>query len=215
VVRAKVLSPQEAIGDPEHKDYPIITGRERIIQAEFRDSFGHAFTDMFGDFTGRAVDIAGMELLNNFRRAVFISSLNAVMRYLGLIDRSLHCRDDEPVGCSEQLIEYIAGKYGSPKIAMVGLQPRMVEALSKSFETRVTDLDSANIGSEAHGVMIRGPEHTAENLEWCDIGVVTGSTIVNSTLPDFLISKPVVFYGVTVAGAARVLGLESFCPSGR
>jgi uncharacterized protein (DUF4213/DUF364 family) len=215
IVRAKPLTPEEAIGNPEDKDYPLITGRERMMQADFRNIYGQAYTDMYGNYSGKLIDIAGTELKNNFRRAIFISSLNATMRYLGLIDKTMHCKDNEPRECSSKLVEYVIKKYGHPKIAMVGLQPRMVESLAKSFEIKVTDLDYANINSEKFGVVIQSPEKTKEHLDWCDLIVVTGSTIVNNTISDFLVNKPVIFYGVTISGAAKILGLENYCYHGK
>ena len=106
-------------------------------------------------------------------------------------------------------------KYGHPKIAMVGLQPRMVESLSKNYEIKVTDMDFANINADKFGVIIQSPQKTKEHLEWCDIAIVTGSTIVNGTITDFLSDKPVIFYGITISGAAKVLGLEDFCYCGK
>jgi uncharacterized protein (DUF4213/DUF364 family) len=210
-VKATTLTHEEAIGNPEDRDYPIITGRERIMQAEFRGAYGQAFTDMYGNYTGTLLDVAQMELTNNFRRAIFVASLNAVMRNLGLIDKTIHCKDNEPRECSTKLAEYIADKYGNPQIAMAGLQPRMVEALAKQFEIRVTDMDAANIDAEKFGVTIQGPQDTQANMDWCDIAVVTGSTIVNDTIGAFIGDKPVIFFGVTISGAAKLLGLESFC----
>jgi uncharacterized protein (DUF4213/DUF364 family) len=215
IIRARPLTPEEAIGNPEDKDYPLITGRERMMQAEFRNTCGQAFTDMFGNFSGKLIDIAGMELRNNFRRAIFISTLNATMRYLGLVDKTVHCKDNEPRECSSKLAEYITQKYGHPKIAMVGLQPRIVESLVKGFEIKVTDMDFANINAEKFGVIIKSPEMTKEHLGWCDLAVVTGSTIVNETIKDFLTDKPVIFYGVTISGAAKLLNLEDFCYCGK
>ena len=215
MIRAKPLTPEEAIGNPEDKDYPLITGRERMMQAEFRNTCGQAYTDMYGNYTGKLMDIANMELKNNFRRAIFISSLNATMRYLGLIDKTMHCKDNEPRECSTKLVEYVMKNYGHPKIAMVGLQPRMVESLAKSFDIKVTDMDYANINSEKFGVVIQSPEKTKEHVDWCDLIVVTGSTIVNNTISDFLINKPVIFYGVTISGAAKILGLENYCYHGK
>lgn len=215
IVRAKPLTPEEAIGNPEDKDYPLIVGRERMMQAEFRNTFGQAYTDMYGNYSDKLINIAEMELKNNFRRAVFISCLNAVMRYLGIIDKTVHCRDDEPRECSSQLVEYITKKYGHPRIALVGLQPRMVEALVKSFPIKVTDMDYANIDTKKFGVTIQSPQKTQEHLDWCDTAVVTGSSIVNDTIANFMTNKPVIFYGVTISGAAKVLGLENFCYCGK
>jgi hypothetical protein len=211
VIKAAALSAEEAIGNPEDKDYPIITGRERIMQAEFRGCVGQAFTDMYGDYSGRLSDIVKMGLKNNYRRAIFISSLNAVMRYLGLIDRTAHCKNDEPPKCGQELIKYVESNYGNPKIAFVGFQPRMIQELSSKFEMRVTDLDKENIDKEKFGVMVKGPEKTQHNLDWCDLALVTGTTATNDTIGQFINFKPVVFYGVTISGVARLLGLNCFC----
>lgn len=211
VITAVPLTPEEVIGNPEDKDYPLVTGKERMMQAEFKGAFGQAFTDMYGNFNGRLSDILVMDLANNFRRAIYIASLNAAMRYLGLIDRTTHCKNNEPVQCSEELAQYIKQKYGNPKIAIAGLQPRMVQALAPLFAIKVTDLDRNNIGTEKFGVPIKGPENTADNLEWCDIALVTGTTIVNNTIDQFRVSKPVIFFGVTIAGAAQLLGLDTVC----
>jgi len=211
MIRATSLSPQEAIGNPEDRDYPLVIGVERLMQAEFRGSLGQAFTDMYGDFSGSLSDIVEMDLINNFRRALFISSLNAVMRHLGLIDKSVHCKDNEPRECSHELAKYIERNYGHPRLAMVGFQPRIAEALSKRFELRVTDMDEDNIGTEKFGVIIHSPEETQENLNWCDVALVTGTTIVNNTIDQFRISEPVVYYGVTISGVAKLLGLNHFC----
>ena len=214
VIQANTLSPEEAIGNPEDKDYPLIIGVERLMQAEFKGSLGQAFTDMYGNFSSRLSDIVEMELTNNFRRAIFISSLNAVMRYLGLIAQSVHCRDNEPRECSQELVKYIEQNYGRPRVAMAGFQPRMVEVLAPKFELRVTDLSQDNIGTQKFGVNIYGPEETAEHLDWCDIALVTGSTVVNDTINQFITPKPVIFYGITISGVAKLLGLNHFCYHG-
>jgi hypothetical protein len=216
MVRIKVvlLTPEEAIGDPEDKDYPIITGKERIIQAEFRGSFGHAFTDMFGNFDGSLSQIADMELKNNYRRAIFVSALNASMRYLGLVQKSVHCRNEEPRHCSVELSRQIGEKFGQPRVALVGFQPRMLEELSKRYQVRITDLDKNNIGTTKFGITVEGPERTRANLAWCEVALVTGTTLVNNTISDFLIDKPVIFYGVSVSGAAALMGWQNFCHLG-
>ncbi len=215
IIKARPLTPEEAIGNPEDKDYPLITGRERMMQAEFRNTFGQAYTDMFGNYSGKLQDIATMDLNNNYRRAIFIASLNAVMRYLGLIDKTTHCKDNEPRECGLKLADYVAEKYGSPKIAMVGFQPRLVESLAKKYEIKVTDMDHANINTEKYGLTVQSPLKTREHVEWCDLIISTGSTVVNDTINDFLVGKPAIFYGITVSGAAKILGLEIFCYWGK
>ena len=97
---------------------------------------------------------------------------------------------------------------------MIGFQPRMIQALSRVFEIRATDLDKDNIGQMKFGVLIQGPDRTQENIAWCDLAVVTGSVIVNGTIDELSIRKPVIFFGVTVAGPSILLGLNRYCPYG-
>ncbi len=211
---AKALTPEEAIGNPEHDDYPLQKGKERLMQAEFRGSFGQAFTDMFGNYRGSLSEVLSVDLNNNFRRAIFVSSINAVMRHLGMVDNTVHCKNEDPKECAKKLVEYIKDNYGSPKISLVGLQPRMLEALSRVFEVRVTDLDEENIGQKKFGVMIESPVKRDENMQWCDVALVTGTTLTNNTIGGFEGGKPVIYFGVTIAGPARLLGLNHFCPFG-
>jgi len=213
-ITAVPLSPEQAIGNPEDKDYPLITGKECLMQVQFRGYKGQAFTDMYGNYRSKLGDIVAMDLTNNFRRAIFIACLNAVMRYLGLITKTIHCKDESPKECSRELAKYIEKDYGHPKIAFVGFQPRMIEVLSKQFELKVTDMDRDNCGKEKFGVIIQSEDMTANHLEWCDIVLVTGTTVVNDTIGQFMIDKPVIFYGITISGAAKLLGLNHFCYCG-
>lgn len=211
-INVRTLSPQEAIGNPEDRDYPLIKGKERMMEADFQGSKGQAFTDMFGKFSCSMREALRMELSNNFRRAIFVSAINALTRRLGLVEKTVHCRDEKPPECARRLSEYVSTNYGNPKIAIVGLQPRMVETLSKNFEVRVTDMDEDNIGRSIFGTTISGPDQTMSNLEWCDVALVTGTTLTNDSMKEFLGAKPTIFYGVTIAAASRVLGLNRFCP---
>jgi hypothetical protein len=44
-ITSKALSAQEAIGTTKRQDYPIITGKEIMLQADYKGSLGQAFTD--------------------------------------------------------------------------------------------------------------------------------------------------------------------------
>jgi hypothetical protein len=210
-VKARVLSPEEAIGNPEANDFPLQKGKERLMQARFGTGTGQAFTDRYGDFSGKLKDITDMPLDNNFRRAVFISSLNAVLRHLNKVQGTVHCRDEGPSLCAKELIPFIKERYGQIKITQVGFQPRMVEQLSAAFEYRILDMDPDNIGSSKYDVIVEGPEATAEAVSWADLLFVTGTTIVNATIGDFLNKKPVLFYGTTIAGPAHLMNWNRFC----
>ncbi len=214
-VVAQPLTPEEAIGRPEERDYPLLKGKERLMQAKLKGTPGQAFTDIFGRYEGTISDILRGKLRTNFHRAVFVSTLNAAMNHVGLMHKAVHCRDQEPKQCSLELVDYIREKFGHPKIAIVGLQPRMLEALSRAFQLRVTDLDPDNIGRERFGIPIEGPDKTQANLNWCDVALVTGTAIVNDTIGEFLTQEPTIFFGVTISGAAKILGLNHWCPYGK
>ena len=211
LVTARALTVEEAIGNPEDNDFPLQKGNERLMQAEFRGACGQAFSDRFGDFEGSLKEIFSMSLENNFRRAIFVASLNAVMRSLGCIKDTIHCRDEEPKICADALVSYIKKRYGRVKITQAGFQPRMIQALAAAFSLRVLDLDPENIGTEKFGITMEGPDKTAEAMAWADLLLVTGTVLVNGTIDVFLTAKPVIFYGTTIAGAANLMGWERFC----
>ncbi len=210
-VRARTLSVEEAIGNPEGDDFPLQKGKERLMEAEFRGARGQAFTDRFGDFTGTLADVARMPLENNFRRAVLIAACNATLRALGRCDRTVHCKDSGPGECAALLRDHLLAKYPGARITQVGYQPKIVQAVAGSFALRVLDLDPDNVGQERHGVRIEGPETAREALDRADLLLVTGSTLANDSLGGFLLGKPVIFYGTTIAGAAALMGWERFC----
>ena len=210
-VKARTLSTKEAIGDPEGDDFPLQKGKERLMQAEFRGSLGQAFTDRFGDYEGSLKEIFSQTPSNNYRRAIFVSALNAVLRYLGHIENTVHCRDEGPTACAKELSGHIISRYGNPNIVQIGYQPKMVEILGSQFSIRVLDMDPDNIDTNKHGVLIESPAVTTEAVNWADIILVTGTTLVNDTLSRFLTSKPVIFYGTTIAGAAHLMGWKRFC----
>lgn len=212
-IKGRILTTEEAIGNPVRRDYPIIKGREKLIQAEFKGEKGQAFTDMPGGFSGTILEIINKPINTNFDRAVLIATLNAVCKYLKIIDRSVHCKDEEPEECAKKLVEYIKENYGNPKIALIGLQPAMLERLSQNFNIRVVDLDKGKIGKIKFGVEVENAEEKTEDvLNWCDIIMATGSTVANDTIRKFFNEKPVIFFGTTIAGAAKLMNLHRFCP---
>jgi hypothetical protein len=72
-------------------------------------------------------------------------------------------------------------------------------------------MDKDNIGSKKFDVMIEGHDAADEAIEWADLLFVTGTTLVNDTIGQFLGKKRVLFYGTTIAGAASIMGWDRFC----
>ena len=211
-VRCKALSAVEAIGKPEHDDYPIIRGKEVMVEAVFKGAKGQAFADEFENADYLVDDLLKIELNSNKRRASFISGLNAVFRYLNLCEKTVHCKDAEPKECADNLLKAIGSRNN---VFLVGYQPRFLEMLASQHNVRVVDLDQDNIGSDVFGVIIEPPEMTPDSIKWCDLIFATGSTVVNGTITNFLNrDRPVLFYGVTISAAATILNLNTYCHCG-
>ena len=209
LVRCRVLDSKEAIGSPQVLDYPILRGREHMVEAVFEGARGQAFADEFENLDGPVERLLEMNTDTSVRRAIFIAGLNAVFRRCSRCEKTVHCRDEEPRDCAKRLHEIILP---GEKVFLAGFQPRFLEELARSNPVRAIDLDPRNIGERRFGVEIESADATADAFQWCDRVLVTGSTIVNGTITTFLdADKPVIFFGVTISAAATVLGLDTFC----
>jgi uncharacterized protein (DUF4213/DUF364 family) len=224
-VRVKIgtLSVKQAIGSPKRQDYPLLQGKEVMIEAQFRESCGQAFTDKPGDFEGTLNDVLRLPLDSNEHRAIFIATLNAVAAYQGMVTGTRHCRNEEPEECAREIARTILDKYGRVKVGMIGLQPAILENLAVTLgkeNVRCTDLNPDNIGVTKYGVVIRDGKTETDNLiRWCDLVLATSSTIVNNSFDGIRESatregKRLVIFGVTGAGAAALAGLERLCFKG-
>ncbi len=214
IISARTLTPEECIGTPKRKDFPLVKGKEVMIEARFINAAGQAFTDLPGSFNGKIKDVLALDLSNNFERAIFISSVNAVLKHLKWIDRSVHCKNEEPEKCAENLVPYVREIANQPRIAFIGFQPAMIENLARYFELRVADLDPANVGKEKYGVLIEPVENTKDIIAWSELILATGTTVVNNTFIPLMGNKPVIFYGVTISGVAFFTGCRQYCYCG-
>ena len=184
-VTVGTLSIRQAIGKPIRQDFPLMQGKEFMIEAEFRGSYGQAFTDQPNNFTGSLKDVLELNLNTNNNRAIFIAALNSVAAHLNLVIRTRHCHDEEPEECGSQIAKYVLNDSGNVKVGLIGFQPAILMNLVQTFGTEkvcCTDLNPDNIGSRKYGVEILDARIETEKLiKWCDLVLVTGSSIVNNT----------------------------------
>ncbi len=211
-INCKALSAKEAIGDTEHDDYPIHKGKEVMVEATFNSAKGQAFTDCYETGSYKVKELISMDLNDNKSRASFVSSINAIWKYYGKAEKTIHCRDKEPVECAGELHKYYDF---NKRTLLIGLQPRFLEILAGNGEVRVLDLDKDNIGKKIAGVEIENGAKFNEVLEWSEQIFATGSTLCNGTLQGIIDSgKPTTFFGVTIAAAAEIFGLNTYCACG-
>jgi uncharacterized protein (DUF4213/DUF364 family) len=214
------LSVKQAIGSPSRQDFPLLQGKEVMIEAEVLGSYGQAFTDTPNDFTGSLNDVLGLSLNTNDNRAIFIATLNAVAAHLNMVTGTRHCHDEEPEKCAAWIAQHIMADAGKVKVGLIGLQPAILENLVLTFgkdNICCTDLNTNNIGATKYRAEIRdGRTDTEKLIKWCDVLLATSSTIINNTfdeIREIAIShgKRLIIFGVTGAGISALLGLERVC----
>lgn len=225
-VTARVLSSKEAIGVPPRDDFALVRGKEKIVEANFKGFRAHAFSAAEVAFSGKLEEIVRLSLDHIPERAMFFASLNAVLASQGKIDRTIHCRDKDPMSCGEKLSEHLAAMHPRPRsVALIGYQPGMTKFLAsvcreQGIRFEVTDMNPTNIGQEMFGITLRDGVENMDVIRQADHVFCTGSTIVNGTIGDILDgcekhATRAVFFGVTVQGPAMLMGWETFCPFGR
>ncbi|NMS89848.1 hypothetical protein HGQ85_07885 [Clostridioides difficile] len=211
---SKSLSAKEAIGNTRRKDFPIIIGKEIMLEADFKGAKGQAFTSTPAIFEGSLKEILSLDLNGSSHdRSLFIASLNAVMRYLGMTDRTIHCKNNEPEICAQNFPKFIKSKFDNPKVAIIGYQPAIIDNIKDFFETRVLDLNPEFIDTIQYNVKIEdGIRDYEDVISWAEIIICTGSTLCNGSIINFMsLKKPVYYYGTTIAGASSILGLKRLC----
>lgn len=217
ILTSKGLSPEEAIGITERKDYPILTGKEVMLQAEYKGSYGQAFTDAPSEFNGSLDDVLKMDIFNDAHaRGLYFAMMNAVLTHLGLTDHTVHCKSAEPAQCAPKYIEWLKQHYIAKKITLVGYQPSLFQTLSNDPDlfVRCLDLNPDNIGQVRFGVTVEhGFDDYTDATKWADLILCTSSVFANATMDYYMdINKEVLFFGITGAAPIYLLNLNRHCP---
>ncbi|MCS7385259.1 MAG: DUF364 domain-containing protein [archaeon GB-1867-005] len=216
IVKASPLTPIEAIGNPTKWTFPLMTGREVMIEAVIGEAKGQAYTDKPSNFEGSLRDVKNLELNTNASRAIFIATVNATYRLLGLVEGTRHCKNDGPEKCASKIASWIYEKHGSARIGLIGYQPAILHHLALKFNhVRATDMNPENIGKNIDGQVVIEPHtNNYDVINWSDVILATGTIIVNNTIDKIIEAakgKNLYFYGVTIAAAAKEFNLKRLC----
>jgi uncharacterized protein (DUF4213/DUF364 family) len=223
-VLVKTLTPEEAIGVPGRRDFPIILGKERVVEAELLSSRAHAFTDSPGEFVGNLKEVLNLPLTSSRDRSIYVATLNATLKYLCLIENTIHCKDEDPEKCGKEIASQLLKRCGKVKVGFIGLNPAIAENLVETFgveNVRITDLNKQNVNSLKYGVKVwDGNKMTEELIEGSDVILITGTTFVNGTFDRIMhcvqkYTKDYLIYGVTGAGICKLMGFNRICPYSR
>ncbi|MGA2517106.1 MAG: DUF364 domain-containing protein [Thermodesulfobacteriota bacterium] len=223
-VLVKILTPEEAIGVPGRRDFPIILGKERVVEAEVLGAKAHAFTDSPGEFMGDLRMVLDLPLASNRERSIYVATLNATLKYLNFVENTIHCKDEDPEKCGKEVASQLLKRWGKVKVGFIGLNPAIAENLIETFgieNVRITDLNKQNVNSFKYGVKVwDGNEMTKDLVKQSDVILITGTTFVNGTFDPIMRGvqndqKDYLIYGVTGAGICQLMGLNRICPYSR
>ncbi len=194
--------------------------KEVLIEANFKGNKGQAFTENGLEFQGKIDDILNIDLNTSKNRALFIASTNAVLRYLNLIQGTVHCNVEETKKCAQKIADNFSRRYGMfLTIGMVGFQPFIAEALIKKIgkeNIRICDKNNAN--KNFYDVLIEGEKNMKSIIAGSFLTLAKGNAIVDGKIDEIIKifkednkSRIVVFYGITIASAPKLLGLKRLC----
>jgi uncharacterized protein (DUF4213/DUF364 family) len=223
-VLVKTLTPEEAIGEPGRRDFPIIVGKERMVEATVLGTSAQAFTDSPGEFIGTLGEILTCSLMSNKERAIYTATLNALLKHLNLAEKTIHCRNEDPERCAEEIAAHLLRQRGRVAVGLIGMNPAIAERLVHTFgenKVRITDLNRQNIASTKFGVKIwDGNTMIEELVRQSDVILITGTTFVNGTFDSIMAfiqtyGKNYLIYGVTGSGICELMGLQRICPYGK
>ena len=218
-ITSRALKNEEAIGNPDRKDFPLLTGKEVLLQAEIDGYLGQAFTGDPITYSGNIMDILELPGERPGNHALMVATLNALTNKMGKVEKTIHCINNEPEDCARKICHEIIEKHGQCKVGIVGYQPAILEHCSQAFgpeNVSITDLNRDNVGDVRYGVKVMdGLTDTKVLVDFADVLLVTGTILANGTDEGVLMEiqhKPFYFYGTTCAGLAYINNYKRLCP---
>lgn len=217
---ARTLSTEEAIGTPVYDDLPLLRGKEVMIEAEFEGAKGHAFTSAPSSWRGTLGDLLALPLDRARERALLNAAMNAVLRFLGVVDKTVHCHSEDIARCGAEMAACLRQEFDLIPVGLVGYQPGLAAGLVEQFgpeNVRITDLLEGNLGRAVGGVEIwDGAARTEELVRRSRLVLATGSTAANGTLDQLqelsaTMGASLIVYGVTAAAACHLCSIRRLC----
>ena len=187
---------------------------EYRVTADFRGVKGEAYTENPESFEGSLGEALAIAVTEAGIDARCIAAINAVMSYLGYCAGTFPTDFDERRLYSEALFGHVIDNYGKKNIVLIGYDGYLVKKMvSDECDFWTLDRDPDNISQDRfkHVVVNSGRFNREACFAWGKIFIVTGSTLCNGTITQFLDKGvDILLYGITCAGAARLLGLPWF-----
>lgn len=187
---------------------------EYRVEASFRGSIGEAYTETPADFEGTLQEVLDIPPSDKGIDARTLAAINAVMNHLGLCAGTFPATFDERRLYTDALYAYVTENYGRSNIVLVGYDGYIVKKFSgKEVDFWTMDRDPDNISQDRfkHVVVNSAKFNREACFAWGKLFIVTGSTLTNGTIVQYLDKgKDLLFYGITIGGAATLLDLPWF-----
>lgn len=191
---------------------------EYRVCADFRGTKGEAYTETPAGFEGTLREAIALAPSEKGIDARCLAAINAVMNHLGLCAGEFPATFDERRLYTEALFLHMVENYGRSNIILVGYDGYFVKKfVSEDIDFWTMDRDPDNISQDRfkHVIVNSGKYNREACFAWGKLFIVTGSTLTNGTVVQYLdlINDPdrdILFYGVTIAGVATLLGLPWF-----
>jgi len=207
-------------------EYALLRGKEILLTCRYCGGIGQVFTIAPRNYRGRLKSVLELDLGHVRNNSIFHATMNAVLKYLGLIDKTEHCAGEEPKLCGYLLSRKLLSDYGQTvKVLHVGYQPGHIEVLARFLHDNliVTDLADQLIWQKRHGRLIVDGVLNKYLIAQVDVILVTASSIVNNTAWEIIdqariLGKKVIVYGISASAAVYLLrskgivDIQQYCP---
>lgn len=221
-VRDLLSETVRVVADPEpettllpDKEPPSLINRpEYRVTAYFHDHKGEAYTECPRDFTGTLEQLLSLPMNDQGIDARFVAAVNAVLCFLTGSPGSFPDDPNAHKIYAERICSYVKEHYGTSRIVLIGYDGYLVKQfMDEGLDFWTLDRDPNHITKNRfhHIVVNSGYYNRESSFAWGRIFLVTGSTLCNGTIIQYLNSgKELLFYGITCAGAASLLQLPWF-----
>jgi len=222
-INIEPLTPADLYENENHSELPLLQGKEHLIQASYGRFQGQVFTPEPCAWEGSIQEVLDSDMSDMKNRSLLFAIVNAVVRSKLDMQCTEDCQGRGPVYCAPEIASRMEVWFGLKKYALIGFQPLVIQNLIESFGAKnIKVLEIAGFTSEDtyNGVeILHGLENLETIVEWCDVGISSGITLVDDTIDTIWNAyndtrKPIIFFGTTVSGTAALTGLQWICPGG-
>lgn len=201
---------------PENEPLSTVARPEYCVTAELCGTKGEAYTEEASSFSGTLKEALEIPPSEKGISAITAAALNAAICYLGLAPGAFPEGEEARVAYADALCRYVTEHFGKSNIILVGYDGYLVKRfMEEGLDFWTMDLDPANITQNRfHHVVVNNAKRNRESsFVWGKSFLITGSSLCNGTILHYLNSeKELLFYGITIAGAATILKLPWFSP---